>query len=109
MLGVLSGVLSKVFISWPANNEVKNAVMGRMMANGSPMSEYVAAMESTPVSGVAMRMIPWRLWRHPPCAAPWQLVLLRMSIKVVVHQTVRRRIPNGNCGRRDSGYILRLV
>nr|QJR98111.1 hypothetical protein Prevot99_2700 [uncultured Prevotella sp.] len=34
---------------------MKNAAMGRTMAKGSPISEYVAAMESTPVSGVAMR------------------------------------------------------
>ncbi len=34
---------------------VTRAAAGRSSANGSPIMEYVAAMESTPVCGVAMR------------------------------------------------------
>ena len=89
MLGVLSGVLSKVFISWPANNEVKNAVMGRMMANGRPMSEYVAAMESTPVSGVAMRNDTVAPLEAPSLRSP-------MAVGITPHEHKGSGTPNSD-------------
>ena len=47
--------------------------MGRIMAKGSPMSEKVAMMESTPVCGVAIRK---------EVTAPLEAPSLRMDIAV---------------------------
>ena len=47
--------MSAIFTICPPNNAVTNAMIGRAMAKESPMSEYVAMIESTPVCGVAMR------------------------------------------------------
>ena len=46
-----------MFVSTPPKSAVTNAAIGRKIANGSPSSEYVARIESTPVAGVEMRKL----------------------------------------------------
>ena len=40
---------------FPPNIAVTRAAIGRIMANGNPINENVAMIESTPVCGVAIR------------------------------------------------------